>query len=134
MMLLDFLKQQRSALKNGAYTSNLQPVNSDLRPFREKRDHVLFFSLPMRADCDRAGDIDGLAQEALRTLSENNLYIIYNIYKIAGGPAGRKPGGGGLYIYIYIYDVHCICTCIYWYIWLLYVGILALYFRYLCFQ
>ena len=29
----DVLKNERRALKNGAYTTNLEPVNSDLNPF-----------------------------------------------------------------------------------------------------
>ena len=36
-------KQQRRTLKNDAYTSNFQPVNSDLGPFREKKDYGLIF-------------------------------------------------------------------------------------------
>ena len=35
--------QKKRATKNDAYTSNFQPVNSDLRPFREKKDNVPHF-------------------------------------------------------------------------------------------
>ena len=34
----DFSNQKRLALKNDADVSNFQPVNSDLRPFRETKD------------------------------------------------------------------------------------------------
>ena len=40
----DLSKPKRRATKNEAYTSKFQAVNSDLRPFREKKDHALFDS------------------------------------------------------------------------------------------
>ena len=37
---LDFSKQKQFATKNVAYVSNRHAVNSDLSPFRERRDNV----------------------------------------------------------------------------------------------
>ena len=39
-----FSKRKRRALKFCEDLSNFQPVNSDLRPFGEKKDNVLFCS------------------------------------------------------------------------------------------
>ena len=44
MYFLDFSKQKKHATTNDAYTSNLQAVNFELSPFRDKKDNVLFGS------------------------------------------------------------------------------------------
>ena len=87
-----FFEQKRHATKNDAYMPNIQAVNSDLRPFREKEDHVLFIYFCFWA---RAGPLKLALAKPLFTLrryngfsevlrsSEVSSQKFQNIYKMA---------------------------------------------------
>ena len=73
LIFIDF-ETKRHTLKNNAYTSNVQPVNSDLRPFHEEKDHVLCF-LACWAWRSRPIVLDSLG-----FLQNHFICIVYNLY------------------------------------------------------
>ena len=44
-------KENRHTLRNDAYTPNFQPVNSDLKSFRGKKDRSCFSDLNLSQGC-----------------------------------------------------------------------------------
>ena len=47
-LFVNFPTHKKHATKNDACTSNFHAVNSDLRPFRQKKDHVFFYASFLR--------------------------------------------------------------------------------------